>query len=164
MPYIIFLALLFTTSSGIFSLYRQLQILQQNSFSWSEYIKWLKTSYTIDLAISAIVYCVMTVSMLKGRWIFSFVVAIVLLGLRVFLNINAYRKSEKRLNFTAKVKGIYIVAILVLGILLLLSVLMPRGFGAEVCRTLCMALSTVSPLLTLLASGLLWPIEKIINR
>ena len=55
MPYILFLTMLFTAASAIFSLYRQLQMLQQNSYFPSRYFNWIKQSYTTELAISAIV-------------------------------------------------------------------------------------------------------------
>ncbi len=160
MPYIIFITLLLTAASGIFSLYRQLQMLQQNEYSLSRYLKWIKLSYTTELAISAVLYCAITIAMLKGKWIFSFALAAILLVLRVWLNIDTHKKSTKNLLFTRRVKTLYIAAILVLGILLLVSVLLPRGLGAEVCRTLCMVLSIITPLLTFLVWALTYPIEK----
>ncbi len=164
MPYIIFIILLLIAASGIFSFYHQLQMFQQNSYLPSRYLKWIGSSYTTELAASTILYCVITVGMLKGRVILAFVLAMILLILRVWLNISAYKKSNKKLIFTVRVKVLYIAAILVLGALLLLSALLPRGLGAEICRTVCMALSIVTPILTLVVWALTFLIQKIIAR
>ncbi len=160
MPYIIFFTMLCVAASGIFSLYRQLQMLQQNSYFPSRYFKWLKEAYTIDLAISAVVYCLITVGMLRGKWVLSFVVSIVLLALRVFLNIKTHKKSIKKLVFTARIKRLYVVAIIVLGALVLISALAIGSMMAEICRTICLALSVVTPILTFVVWAITYPIEK----
>ena len=92
MPYIIFAALLLVTASGIFSLYRQLQILQQNSYSLSGYLSWIKESYTMELALSAVAYSVLTWGIIKNKSILTLILAVVLIGVRIFLNIIFYKK------------------------------------------------------------------------
>lgn len=164
MPYIIFFTMLCVAASGIFSLYRQVQMLQQNSYFLSRYFKWLKESYTIDLAISALVYCLITVGMLRGKWVLSFVLSIVLLTLRVFLNIKTHKKSIKKLVFTARIKRLYVVSIIMLGALVLVSALAPGTITAEICRTICLALSVVTPILTFVVWAITYPIEKAVSQ
>lgn len=163
MPYITFVTLLFVAASGIFSLYRQLQMLQQNSYFPSRYFKWLKESYTIELAISAIAYCAITVGMVNGKTILALVLSVVFMALRVVLNIKTHKNSIKKLVFTARVKRLYITAILLLGALILSAVLL-NGITSEICRTLCLALSIVTPLLTFVVWAITYPIEKAVSQ
>ena len=159
MPYIIFAALLLVTASGIFSLYRQLQILQQNSYSLSGYLSWIKESYTMELALSALAYSVLTWGIIKNKSILTLILAVVLIGVRIFLNILFYKNSEKKLLFTARVKRLYIAAIILLGVLILVSAISSNVSLSSVCRTFCSLLSIVTPVLTVAVWGITYPIE-----
>ena len=52
------LILLFSAVGGIFSLIKQLQMLQQNSYFPSRYMKWVLNSYSGELAVNTFVFCV----------------------------------------------------------------------------------------------------------
>ncbi len=160
MSYIIFATLLLAAASGILSLQRQLQILQQDSYSLSAYFKWLKDLYTTELAVSAIFYCAITISIIKDKAIISLVLASLLMVLRVGLNINARKKQTKKLAFTARVKRFYVAAILMLGALVFLSTILLNVTAVAVFRMICLILSIVTPVLTLVIWGVTYPIEK----
>ena len=164
MPYITFISLLLLATSGMFSLYRQLQMLQQNSYFLSRYFKWVSNSYALELAISAILYCGITYFVLNGKSTLSFIVAILLLAVRIFLNIKTHKKSIKKLVFTARVKRLYVTAILLLGIFLFGSIFSFYTLFGEVSRVLCISMSVVPPLITVIIWFKTYPIEKAVSK
>ncbi len=164
MPYITFIAILLLAASGMFSLYRQLQMLQQNSYFLSRYFKWVSGSYTLELAISAIAYCALTFFVLNGKAVFMLIAAALLLAIRIVLNIKTHKKSIKKLVFTARVKRLYVTAILILGLFLFGSIYSFYTFFGEISRVLCIALSVVSPLLTVVIWLVTYPIEKAVSK
>ena len=137
MPYITFAAILLVSVSAVFSLYRQLQMLQQNSYFLSRYFKWINKSYTLELAVSAILYCALTLLIINGKSVPSLVTAVLLLAVRIALNIKTRKKSIKKLVFTARIKRLYITAVIVLGILLYGSIFSFYTLFGEISRVLC---------------------------
>ena len=164
MPYITFATLLLISASGIFSIYRQLQVLQQNSYSVSLYFKWLKDSYATELAVSAVIYCVITISIIKDKLLVALIIAIIFMGLRIALNVGVYKKLGQKLAFTTRVKTLYITAIVILGVLVFVSTILYGTILAEICRTLCLILSSVTPSLTFIAIGVTYPVQKITKK
>lgn len=164
MPYTIFIALLLVAASGIFSLYKQLQMLQQNSYFPSRYFKWLSSSYTLELVLSAMMYCGITVTVLQGGNILLLILCVCLLLIEIDSNIKAYKKSIKKLVFTARIKRLYIAAILILGALIIAYAFTPHTILGNVCRTVCMLLSVMSPILVFVVWAVTYPIEKAIAR
>lgn len=164
MPYITFIALLLLAASGILSLYKQLQMLQQNSYFLSRYFKWVSGSYTLQLALSAIIYCALTFLVLNGKPWLCLVIAVLMLVIRIASNIKTHKKSIKKLVFTARIKRLYITAILLLGVFLFGSVFSFYTVFGEISRVLCIALSVVSPLLTVVIWLVTYPIEKVIAK
>ena len=160
MLYIIFATLLCAAASGILSLQHQLQILQQNAYSLSAYFRWLKDSYTAQLALSALFYCAITIGIIKDKIVISLILALMLMILRVIFNINAYKKQTKKLAFTVRVKRFYIVAILLLGALVLVSTISSSVAVSKVFRVVCLVLSTVTPVLTFVVWVITYPIER----
>ena len=65
MSYIAFGTLLLIATSGVISFYRQLKILQKNSYSLPGYFKWVITSYTTGFALRTILYCALTIAIKK---------------------------------------------------------------------------------------------------
>lgn len=187
MPNITFFILLTVAASAVVALYRQLQMLQQNSYFLSRYFKWVKQSYTIELAISAILYCAITALVLNSRSIFAFVIAVLLLAVRIVLCIKTQKKSIKKLVFTARIKRLYITAVVLLGALLLIGtvassaansadvnsviklsetivIVVQKSLIADMCSVVCLVLSIVSPLLTVVVWTLTYPIEKAVSK
>lgn len=164
MPYITFAAIMLAAVSAVFSLYRQFQMLQQNSYFLSRYFKWINKSYTLELAVSALFYCAFTFLILRGRAALSLALAVLLLLFRIFLNVKTRKKSIKKLVFTARVKRLYIAAILLLGVFLYGSIFSFYTLFGEVSRVLCITMSAVSPVLAVAAWLITCPIEKAAAR
>lgn len=182
MPYIAFFSLLLMAASGIFSLYKQLQMLQQNSYYPSRYFKWIRQSYIVELAICVIAYCLLTLCFSNQKYYISLVIAVIFLAVRIFLSISAHRKSIKKLVFTARIKRLYITAILVLGISLIVCVLSPNeitnivqigksnkflivgNLYREISRVLCLLFSAITPVLTAIIWLITYPIEKAVSK
>ncbi len=164
MPYITFIAISLLAISGVFSLYRQLQMLQQNSYFLSRYFKWVSGSYTLELALSAIAYCAITFLVMRGKPWFCLALAILLLVTRILLCVKTHKKSIKKLVFTARIKRLYITAILILGISLFGSIYSFYNTLGEASRVICIALSVVSPLLTVVIWLITFPVEKAVSQ
>lgn len=164
MPYITFISLLLLAASAMFSLYRQVQMLQQNSYFLSRYFKWVSSSYTLELAASAIIYCALTFLILNVKPWPCLAMAVLLLAIRIVANIKTQKKSIKKLVFTARVKRLYVTAILLLGVFSFGSYFSFYNIFGEISRVLCIALSVVSPLLTAVIWLVTYPIEKAIAK
>lgn len=164
MTYFTFAALLLLAAGAVLSLYRQLQALQQNAYSLSRYFKWVSNSYTVHLAISAIVYCVTTFLVLNNKDLFVLILSVLFLAERIALNILTRKKSVKKLGFTARIKRLYVTAILLLGVCLFGSIFSFYNLFGEISRMLCIVLSVVSPLLTVVVWLLTYPIEKALAK
>ena len=164
MLYTTFITLLLVVISGVLSLNHQLKTMQQNSYLLRGYFIWLKESYTLGLAVSAVFYAIITLSIIKEKDVIALVLAIVLALLRVIVSFMVGKKSTKKLAFTARVKRLYIAAIIVTGVLVLVSALSSNTMASEGCRTLCLLLSIVTPALTIVIWVITYPIEKMIKR
>lgn len=164
MNYIIFLTLLFTAASAIFSLYKQLQMLQQSSYFPSRYFGWVKQFYTVELAVSAILYCALSFCMLNHRNLLAFIISVCLLAVRIVFAISTHKKSIKKLVFTARIKRLFVAAIIVLGALVLVCEIMADSMAGEICRVVAVVLSIVSPLLVFVIWMITYPIEKAVSR
>lgn len=161
MSYIVFATLLLAAVSGILSFYRHARKLQQNSYSLSSYIKWLKDSYTTEFAISSLLYCAIILGVKKE--IIALVLAAVLFLLRLVINVNIIKKSEKKLAFTTYVKSLYITAILILGGLIIASKLSTDIMVANVFCTLGLLLSIIMPVLTFIVWLIMYPLSKTVS-
>ena len=164
MSYLLLITLLLVAASGIFSLYRQLQMLQQNSYYPSRYFKWLKQSYTLELAMSAILYCSLIFLVQNNRTILSLIVAACVLILKITTSIKMHKKSIKKLAFTARIKRLFAAAIIILGALISVFEILPQSLIGEICLMVCMVLSLISPLLTFVIWGVTYPVEKAVNQ
>lgn len=176
------LTLLIIATSGLFSMYKQLQMLQQNSYFPSRYFKWVRQSYTLELSICAIAYCLLTFCFLNKRYWISLLFAAVLLAVRLVLCISTHKKSIKKLVFTARIKRLYVTAIIVLTILLIICALSPNKINAiirvdennnflivsdltrEIARTICILFSLITPIFTIIIWLITHPIEKAVSN
>ncbi|MBQ6714196.1 MAG: UDP-N-acetylmuramoyl-tripeptide--D-alanyl-D-alanine ligase [Clostridia bacterium] len=151
------LILLFSAVGGIFSLIKQLQMLQQNSYFPSRYMKWVLNSYSGELAVNTFVFCVASLLFATE---FYFAEA-GLLGAfaiwKIVEAVNVQKTSIKKLVFTARVKRLLGAALIVFIILAVLFAIDFRKF--TFCIVLAVLFGIVSPLLTLLIWALTKPIE-----
>lgn len=177
-----FFVLLLVVLSAVLAQYKQLQILQQNSYSPIAYLKWVWQSYTIQLALSAIAYCGITLLLSKNKDWFALIVAVLLLVARVVSTVMTQKGGSVKLAFTARAKRLYVAAIVLLFISLFVSVitntdaaqsveqigknifLFPDIMASEISRTVCTVLSVISPLLTLVVWVVTLPIERLLAK
>lgn len=176
MTYITFAAMLLLAAGAVCSLYRQLQMLHSNDYLLSKYFKWVYNDYVVELAISAVIYCATMFFVLNYLDIFALILSVLLLAARIALNILTHKKSTEPLAFSEKIKRLYIIAIVILGILLFISAisfgnatkviniaggyLIDNNLAGEVVRTTCILLSSVTPVLTVVV----WFINRLIEK
>ena len=176
MTYITFASMLILAASAMFSLYEQLKVLQNKNYSLSKYFNWIFNSYVVQLAISAVMYCAIMFFVLNKWLVPGFVASVLLLAARVALNILSGKKSEEKLVFSTRIKRFYIISIIFLGIVLFVSAvsftnvtkiinvgagyLVDNNMAGEFVRTICILLSTVTPVLTVVA----WLVDSLIEK
>lgn len=153
-------ALIVNAVSCQFALWRQFQMLQQNSYFPSRYAGWLRGSDSVAVAGEAILFCLSSLLYANGRWFFQLLLALLLLGWRIPVCLRTHRTSIKKLVLTARVKRLYGSAILIPALLILFSALFPHTMGGEICGMLAFMLTFVTPLLALLCWLVMSPAEK----
>ena len=161
MSYFIFATLLLAAASGIFSLYQHAKKLQQNSYSLLGYFKWLKDSYTAEFALSALLYCAITLAVKNEKEILALILASVLFLLRLIISVKVTKNAKKKLAFTVFVKMFYIIAILMLGALVIVAKLSTDEMISNVFCIVGLLLSTIIPVLTFVAWLITYPISKL---
>lgn len=162
MPYVTFITVLLLSVSAFVSFYRQLQILQKNKYSISLYFKWLKDSYTTQFALSTLFYCVITVCITGGKLWLSLLLSLVLLAARIIMIFVAHKNQG--LGFTARVKRLYVTAIIILGVLIMASAIFQNATVSQICRMLCLLLSVITPALATVVMIVNRPIEKFLKQ
>lgn len=162
MPYVTFITVLLLSVSAFVSFYHQLQILQKNKYSISSYFKWLKDSYTTQFALSTLFYCVITVCITGGKLWLSLILSLVLLAARIILIFVVHKNQS--LGFTARVKRLYVMAIIILGVLIMASAIFQNATVSQICRMLCLLLSVITPALATVVMIVNRPIEKFLKQ
>ncbi len=161
MDILILITLILLSASGIFSQWRQLQMLQQNSYFPSRYFSWFKSSYTVELALCAILYCAVSTLYLNGKLLAILIISAALLIMRVIITVRLHKKSIKKLVFTGRIKRLLACEFIILALLISLYGFFPQALSGEIGLLITVMLSLVSPILTLLAWLLTLPIEKL---
>lgn len=153
------ISLIIAAVSGIFSLVRQLQMLQQNSYFPSRYSKFVTDTFVVWLCVLAFVFCISSfIYSLDNGFLHIILTAAVLL-VRIPLCIKTQKKSIKKLVFTGRVKRLFSAAIIIETILITLYALV-SGLIGEICLVLSFMLSFITPLLCYLVWAVTLPIEK----
>lgn len=160
MKTVFLISLIAAAVSAGFSAYRQLQMLQQNSYFPSRYGKWVVSSYTVPLAGESILFCLSSLLYAQKLFVWQAAVVLLLLAVRIPRAVSAHRKSIKKLVFTARIKRLYGAVAVVFAVLIAIYALFPETLGGEIATMILFALGFVSPLLTLLAWALTFPVEK----
>lgn len=147
--------------SGIFSLVKQLQMLQQNSYFPSRYFKWLKTNPPIK---QTLLYLLSSVFLFPNSKYWFMLFSVIVFVLSVYEAVTTHRKAIKKLVFTARIKRLFVAAAVVLTALAAVyAVCFDKPLG-KICLVVFLALSVVAPLLTLLIWLLTAPIEKCVSK
>ena len=144
-----------------FSSYRQLQMLQQNSYFPSRYFKWVYDSYFTQFTGLTIVFCALSI-IIRFNYVIDLIIVCLLFAVQIADAILTHKKSIKKLVFTARIKRIYVAQTLIMLVAFLLAT-NTGNIAKGVFFSILLLLSVFSPLLTLIDWGITWPIEKIFN-
>lgn len=150
----------FCLAGAMFSLVRQLQMLQQNSYFPSRYFKWLKESYSVESSLSVAAFGLSSILFAFGYYIFITVLFAALLVWRIFNCISVYKNSIKKIVFTKRIIRLFVSAGIVL---VLLAVLLNIGISKTadtVFFNVFSFLSCLTPVLTLISWAITLPVEK----
>lgn len=148
--------------SGIFASLYHLQMLQQNGYYPSRYIRWLKKSFSpkFSVAVAAAAIWVVICFLPRGVARVLLPAASALTLLRIPIAVNKQKKSVKRLVFTSRVKRLAAGEAAIYLALFALSFAVPE-------RAALIAAAAVSffPSVPVLAAwGLLYPAERCVYR
>ncbi len=150
--------------SAMFSLYKQFQMLQQNSCFPSRYLKWIDSSYMLSILAETFLFCVCSSFYLAKKYIILLCLAVIILAVRIILSLKTKKKSIIGLKFTGRIKRLYAAALIFIAVLLVLTVLFTDNMAGEIAFIVLSAFCFVSPLICLLSYLLTYPIEKAFNR
>lgn len=164
MNIILTISLIFAALSGIFSLIRQFQMLQQNSYFPSRYFKWVKSSYTVDLCIDCMLFCLSSSLYLGKRYILQSVLTALILAVRIFSAIRTQKHSVKKLVYTARIKRLFAAVIIIFTALAVLYILFPASLAGEISSVLLFMITFIPPLATLLGWCVTFPVEKTVSQ
>ena len=78
---------------------------------------------------------------LNNKLLLALILSLILLAVRIVLSIAVSKKSIKKLVYTARIKRLFITAILILGGLLIVCLFAKETVAGEICRMLCIVLS-----------------------
>lgn len=153
--------------SALFSCARQAQMLQQNSYYPSRYIKWLKEKGKGTDKILPLMYLLLVIPPFVGvdKIIFEPLMVAALLLLRVLLASRNRRNSIKPLVWTARIKRLFATATLLLVLPALGLIFSQKGSAVYIISAIVFAvLCALAPVLVLLARSVNIPIESAINQ
>ncbi|MEE1184781.1 MAG: hypothetical protein UHX92_01750, partial [Acutalibacteraceae bacterium] len=146
MSIFLLISLIIAAISGVFSLVRQLQMLQQNSYYPSRYFGWIKDGFSVWLALLSILFCVSSLIYSSSKDALHLIFTAIILAVRIPLCIKTQKKSIKKLVFTPRVKRLFAAAIIIQTILILVYAILPLSLAGEICLVLSFMLSFISPL------------------
>lgn len=160
----VLICLILAAISGIFSLNRQIQMLQQNSYFPSRYYKWMSSSYVFELCFCALIFCVCSVLINNEKSIFAVGILAILLIIRIISAIKTQKKSIKPLVFTARVKRLFAAAIIISIIPVIIFGFFHENLAGEIAKVASLAFSLISPLLMYVGWLITYPIEKAVSN
>ena len=155
------LVLVFSAVAGIFSQVKQLQMLQQNSYYPSRYIKWVLNAYSNELVLNTFVFCVASLLFAFNFYFAEAALLAVFAFWKIADAVITQKVSIKKLVFTGRVKRLFATAIIIFILLLALFEINFRSF--TFCVIITVLLGVVAPTLTLVIWAITKPIEWIFN-
>ena len=142
-------SLLCFSIGGIFSMQRQIQMFQQNSYFPSRYLKWIKSNLSIKTGYAAMFLIITAALSFVEATHYLPVIAVVELLVRVLACRSNNINSIKKLVYTARVKRLIVAALIILTILILLSVFVSSRLLSGVFAVILLALVHFSEILVL---------------
>ncbi len=160
MNYYLLVALTLVGVSSLFSLIKQLQMLQQNSYFPSRYFGWLKENLPFT---DVVLFLISSILFLLKLFVPLVIFCGAVLALRIPLSLSVQKKSIKKLVFTARVKRLFATAVI-------LDLILIGGYATFPSRPLgvilmdaALLISFVTPLLAFAVWGITFPLEKTIG-
>ncbi len=160
MNYYLLTSLILVGISSLFSIVRQLQMLQQNSYFPSRYFGWLKENLPL---LDIFLFFISSVLFVFKLFIPQLIFAALVLIVRIPLSIKAQKKSIKKLVFTARIKRLFVTAFILNSALITGYALLPKSIVGIVCMDIALLLSFVTPLLVFLIWLITLPLEKCVS-
>lgn len=161
MNYLLLTSLLLSAIYGMFSLTRQLQMLQQNSYFPSRYTSWLNTEPPL---LSVAAYFVISLLISFKQYPLQLLFTAVMLLLGIYRAVNFQKKSIKKLVVTSRVKRLYFSAALLFAVLLALYCIFPKSLAGRIAAILLLLAAFVTPLLTYFCWAVTYPVEMAVSR
>ena len=147
--------------SGLFFLVKQLQMLQQNSYFPSRYLKWLTGNAPLKQALLYLIASLLLFSDSK-YWLMLF--SVIVLVVSVYEAVSTQKKSIKKLVFTARIKRMFVTAFAVFAILILVYATNHDNLFGKISIILLLAFSIVTPISTLFIRFITAPVEKCVSK
>ncbi|MBR7133443.1 MAG: hypothetical protein IKD04_07915 [Clostridia bacterium] len=161
MNFFLLASLILAAVSGLFSLTRQLQMLQQNSYFPSRYSSWLMSNIP-TLAVAA--YLISSVLFyFELFWLQAAFLAVTAI-INIIRAVKIQKKSIKKLVFTGRIKRLFGSAVLIYTALILLFSLLENQMLSKLCAVILFFVALLSPVTTYICWGLTLPIEKLFSR
>ena len=161
MNYLLLISMILISVSALFSVTRQLQMLQQNSYFPSRYTSWLKGNFpyltVFGFFISSALYCI-------ELYIIQMIFVAFVLGLSVSSAIMLQKKSIKKLVYTARIKRLYATAAIVLMLLSVIYLITPESLVGEISSVILFLISFITPVLVYICWAITLPIEKAFTK
>ncbi len=147
---------------ALFSLTAQFQMLQQNSYFYGRYLKWVKSSF--NLCVQFIYSFLILFLLTRHKFLIAVLLSAFLTGYRIMAAISKQKKSIKPLVFTARIKRFYVCAAVVFVLLIALMIIFKGSLLYEICLCIAVLLSCISVLLCLVCRTLTAPVDMSVNR
>ena len=161
MNYYLLMSLIFATLSGLFSLTRQLQMLQQNSYFPSRYTSWLKDNLP---HLNIVFFFIVSVLFNLGFDFVLMAVTLLTAAINIRSSVRTQKNSIKKLVFTGRIKRLFGCAVIIFVLLLGVYIAIPKTLTSKISVAVIWILAYASPLLTYICWALTLPIEKAFSR
>lgn len=159
MKYYLLATLALFTLGGAFSVLRQMQMFQQNSYFPSRYLKWFRLNLSPAYALSIGILFITSALCAVNATHYIIVFAIAEVAVRIPLAIKQYKHSIKKLVFTKRVLRLYF-AICIFYIALLF---IAGFFPCPATYIIVLTAAHISPAVLLICNSIVSPVEKLIS-
>ncbi len=151
------ITMLLAAATSVFTITRQFQMLQQNSYFPSRYWGWLKDNFSY---ISVFVFFISSAIFCLRLYLLQMIFIAFIFGFSVTEAIALQKKSIKKLVFTARIKRLYGAAIAVNLLFIIIYIISPQSLIGGISSVLLFLVALISPILTFISWAITLPIEK----
>lgn len=153
---------IFAVVSALFSLGRQYQMLQQNSYFPSRYFKWVSGPFFENLISLTLCFCGLCITYIINEYI-CMAAILIFAAWQIYDAINIYKTSIKKIVFTARMIRLYIAATIVLLLFAFLALSLKNPLkGMFLCALFF--ISVFTPVLAFAGYYMTKPIESLFSK